>query len=130
MTDVEAGGAVVRHRVCRILRLLYRVACAWFLAQGMAIRVTGKNRQTVEIPRRERGLQGVVVRDFRIGLVVDVLQVGILVVKGEMGDTVAVIAGGCIFCRQILVDLIHVDDTRQPAAVIPDVVNFHSDGGC
>ena len=94
----------------------------------MAIGVTGKNRQTMEIPRGEGGLEGVVVGDFRIGLQVDVLQVGILVVKGEIGGTVAVIAGN--FGRGILVDLIHVGDTGQPAAVIPDVVNFHSDGGC
>ena len=26
--------------------------------------------------------------------------------------------------------LIQVDNTRQPAAVIPDVVNVQSDGGC
>src|SRR5271169_3187248 len=88
MTDVEAGGAVVRPRVRIILRLLYRVACAWFLVQGMAIRVTGKKRKTVEIPRGQRGLQGVIVREIGIRLVVDVLQVRILRVIGEKRDGV------------------------------------------
>ncbi len=68
----------------------------------MAISVTGDERQIVERPRGQRGLQRVVVGVVRMRHIVDIFKVRVLRVIGAIGDGVALAAGD--FGRRIWVD--------------------------
>ena len=110
MPDIEIAVAVLRPRIQAALRKQSE-PIEGTIVEAVAECVTGSERQPLGKPLGQGRLQAVVVGMGIVSRLVDKVQVGEL---GGVG-TVAIARG---------IDLIEVEKTSQPVAVIADIANL------